>query len=119
VSRDDDWTGWCAFFLRALAEQASKNEAKARQILDLYKSKKEWIVKTTHSQHAIRALDFLFGRPVFSGTHFVSFSGIPAPSARRILRLCADKGLLKVVRPARGRRTAVYRFPELLRITES
>jgi Fic family protein len=119
VSRDDDWTGWCEFFLVALTEQATKNEAKARRILDLYKTKKDWIVNTTHSQHAIRALDFLFGQPIFSGTHFVEQSRIPAPSARRILKLCSEKGLLKVLRSGSGRRPTVYRFPELLKITES
>jgi len=118
VSRENDWTGWCEFFLRALTDQASQNESKTRSILDLYKTRKEWIVKITHSQHAIRALDFLFGQPVLNGTHFVEHAGIPAPTARRILKLCAEKGLLKVVRPASGRRTAVYRFPELLKITE-
>ncbi len=118
VSRDDDWSGWCEFFLQALTEQASKNDAKARRILELYQSKKDWVVKTTHSQHAIRALDFLFGNPIFNGTHFVEQSGIPAPTARRILKLCADNGLLRQLRAGSGRRAAVYRFPALLKITE-
>lgn len=87
--------------------------------LDLYKAKKDWIVSATHSQHAIRALDFLFGQPIFSGSHFVEQSGVPVPSAKRILKLCSDKGLLKVLRAGSGRRSAVYRFPELLKITEN
>lgn len=29
VSRDDDWTGWCEFFLAALTKQAEANHAKA------------------------------------------------------------------------------------------
>lgn len=119
VSRDDDWTGWCEFFLKALCEQASKNDARARRILELYKTKKEWMVKTTHSQHAIHALDFLFGQPIFNGTHFVEQSGIPAPTARRILKLCSSKGLLNILRPGTGRRAAIYWFPELLKITEN
>ena len=28
VSRDDDWTGWCVFFLRAIQKQAAENETK-------------------------------------------------------------------------------------------
>ena len=119
VSRDDDWTGWCEFFLRALTEQATKNEARARRILELYQSRKEWIVNVTHSQHAMRALDFLFGNPIFSGSLFVEHAGIPGPSARRILKICADNGLLQQLRAGSGRRAAVYHFPELLKITES
>ena len=119
VSRDDDWTGWCEFFLQTLTEQAAKNEAKARQILELYRAKKDWIVETTHSQHAIRALDFLFGQPIFSAPHFIGDAKIPKPTARRILNLCLENGLLVVLEEGRGRRAAVYRFPELLAITET
>ena len=42
VSRDGDWTGWCAFFLQGIREQAAENERKARAILSLYNR-----VKTT------------------------------------------------------------------------
>ena len=118
VSQDDDWTGWCEFFLQALTEQAFKNDVKARRILDLYQSRKEWIVNVTHSQHAMRALDFLFGNPIFSGSLFVEHAGMPVDAARRILKACSVNGLLDVLRPGSGRRAAVYQFPDLLKITE-
>lgn len=118
VSRDDDWTGWCRFFLEALTRQANENEAKVRQILDLYQRRKDWIVSKTHSQHAIRALDFLFGSPIFTSTHFVAGSKMPAPSARRILRILAENRLLKLLRKSKGQRPATFAFTELLNITE-
>ncbi len=40
VSRDDDWTGWCEFFLKAILKQAESNQAKATEILNLYENKK-------------------------------------------------------------------------------
>jgi Fic family protein len=119
VSRDDDWTGWCEFFLRAVAEQATKNEDRTRRILNLYQAKKEWIVEATHSQYAIRALDFLFGNPVFSGALFLASSRIPRPTAKRILKVCVDGGFVQTLRDRSGRRSAVYRVPELLTITET
>jgi Fic family protein len=118
VSADDDWTGWSEFFLRALTEQAVKNEEKTRKILGLYQSKKDWMVATTHSQYSIQALDFLFSNPVFNASDFTDRSRIPGPTARRILRLCANKRLLRTVRKASGRRPAIYAFSELLNITE-
>ena len=118
VSRDDDWTGWCEFFLRMLTEQATKNEAKSAKMLALYRAKKDWMVETTHSQHAIRALDFLFAVPTFNSSDFVSHAAIPAPTARRILKLCSDARMLSVLQEASGRRPAVYSFSELLQITE-
>ena len=35
VSRDNDWSGWCAFFLNVIRIQAEENLAKAQAILDL------------------------------------------------------------------------------------
>jgi Fic family protein len=119
VSRDDDWTGWCRFFLQAIQTQAAQNEAKARMVLELYQRRKDWIVERTHSQFAIRALDFLFGTPIFNASDFIEQSKIPQATARRILTLLSGRrGLLKTLRKSRGRRPAMYAFPELLNITE-
>ena len=49
VSRDDDWTGWCAFFLTALTEQARANQQKVHDLLELYGELGERIVEETHS----------------------------------------------------------------------
>ncbi len=118
VSRDGDWTGWCAFFLNAIIEQARDNESKARAILELYRSKKEWIAERTRSQHAVRALDWLFDRPIFRTSDFVKAGEIPAPTANRIVRVIRDAGMLHEIRPARGRRPAILAFTELLDIAE-
>ena len=119
VSRDNDWTGWCRFFLQALQRQATQNEAKARKILELYQRQKDWIVEKTHSHHAIHALDFLFSTPIFKSPDFIDQSKIPDATARRILTLISgENGLLKTVRESSGRRPAVYAFTELLNIAE-
>ena len=118
VSREDDWTGWCEFFLNALIRQANQNEAKTRKILQLYETRKDWVVSTTHSQHAIRALDYFFNTPIFNSTDFIAMSQIPAPTARRILRLMVDSDLLRTVRAGSGRRSAIFAFSELLNIAE-
>lgn len=36
VSRNDDWTGWCVFFLNAVKAQAEDNQNRATAILRLY-----------------------------------------------------------------------------------
>jgi len=118
VSSDDDWTGWCRFFLRALTEQASSNEQKVRQILELYESKKQLVVDATHSQYSIAAMDCLFDQPVFSSSRFTRISRIPKASAKRILRSLVETGMLRIIREAKGSRPAVYVFAELLNIAE-
>lgn len=118
VSRDGDWTGWCEFFLRAVIAQAETNQAKAQQILALYQHDKDWIAEITRSQYAVRALDWMFARPIFKASDFVEASGIPRATAIRILRLVRDKGMLTDLRPAAGRRSAVLAFGRLLNIAE-
>ncbi len=118
VSRDGDWTGWCVFFLGAIIAQAESNTLKVKQILELYEIKKNWIVEQTRSQHAMRALDFIFDRPVFRSSDFVARAGIPKDTAWRILRVLRDEGLLRVVRETVGRTAAVLVFTELLNIAE-
>ncbi|MGH6795600.1 MAG: Fic family protein [Methylocella sp.] len=118
VSREDDWTGWCEFFLRALIAQAKENQTKALDILSLYRERKEWIVKVIRSQYAVRALDWMFTRPIFKASDFIESADIPRPTASRILREVRDKGLLKEIRPPSGRRAAILAFPSLLNIAE-
>ena len=118
VSRDDDWTGWCCFFLQAVQRQAEDNLARVEAILELYQAMKERIVDLTRSQHAIFALDWAMERPIFRTTDFVDRADIPEPTARRILRVLRDAGIFSTVVPGSGNRPAVLAFPELLRITE-
>jgi Fic family protein len=118
ISRDGDWTGWTVFFLKAVIAQADTNQKRALAIVALYDARKPWIVEVTHSQHAVRALDWFFGHPIFKTTDFIASSGIPRPTALRILKFTKDAGLFKELRPASGRRPAVFAFPELLNIAE-
>jgi Fic family protein len=118
VSRDGDWTGWVAFFLAAMKQQAEENGAKARAILALYRGEKDWIRDATRSQHAITALDWIFSRPVFSTSDFLASSGIPRAAAKRILTVVRRDGRLTELRPPSGNRPAILVFPGLLNIAE-
>ncbi len=118
VSRDDDWTGWCRFFLEAIRTQAEDNLAKAQGILALYEKMKRQVPEMTRSQYAIRALDWIFERPIFRSSDFVDSAGIPAPTARRFLGVLRKGGVLRVFAAGRGRRAAILAFPALLNIAE-
>lgn len=118
VSRDGDWNGWCEFFLKGLVAQAETNAQRATQILALYNIKKTELVGLTHSQYSPHALDWIFERPIFKSSDFVESAGIPAPTARRILSLFRDHGLLKTLEEPSGRKAGVYAFAQLLNIAE-
>lgn len=118
VSRDNAWTAWCAYFLRAITSQAQENQEKATKILTLYDKKKGQLIEITHSQYAIHALDFLFGRPIFMATDFTNNEGIPSATAKRMLSLLREEDILKTIREPSGRRPAMYAFRELLNVAE-
>ena len=118
VSRDGDWTGWCIFFLEAMKKQAEENLQKATAILELYEVEKANFVKWTHSQHAIRALDFIFTHPIFSATTFANESEIPKSTAIRILKILREKMMFSVLREAKGKQAAVYAYRALMNISE-
>lgn len=118
VSRDGAWTGWCEFFLKGVLQQAAENERKARAILSLYNQLKTRVVELTHSQHSIRAVDFIFQTPIFTAPLFTNHSKIPKPTAGRILSLLRSEGLLLTIREGKGRRPGIFAFRELLNIAE-
>ncbi len=116
VSEHDDWTSWIIFFLEALDAQANRNLQTAEEIRTLYEAMKVTFRDVLSSQWSTTALDFVFGRSVFFNTTFTGRSGIPAQTAHRFTNLLTGKGLLKVLRPASGRRPALYAFEPLLKI---
>ena len=118
VSRDDDWTGWCEFFLRAVRMQAEDNLARTQAILDLYEEMKNRVPEVTRTQYAIQVLDWVFEHPVFSSARFVSETECSAPTARRILHRLWDAAILRKIDSGRGRRPAVFAFRHLLKIAE-
>ncbi len=118
VSRDDDWTGWCRFFLRAVRNQAEDNLTRAQAILDLYEEMKNRVPTATRSPYAVEVMDWMFEWPIFSSTQPARETEISAPTARRILRRLCDAGILREALAGRGRRPGLFVFPSLMRVAE-
>lgn len=118
VSRDDDWTGWCRFFLNGVKAEAEDNLDKVRSIMALYERQKRQVVELTRSQYAIKALDWIFGKPIFKPSDFIAGSAIPEVTARRVLAVLREAEVLKELRPRRGQQAAVLAFHELVNIVE-
>ena len=118
VSRDDDWTGWCELFLKAVSTQAEDNRAKAKAILALYEETTRWFASVTRSPGAIDALRWLFENPVLSSTAFAHATDAPRRTALRWIGAFEDKGILREITTGNGRRPRILVFPELLNIAE-
>ncbi len=118
ISQADDWTGWCMFFLQAVRIQAEQNLKKANAVLDLYNRMKLKIADISHSQFSIHALEWIFEQPIFNSTDFIKASGIPKPTATRILRVLREESILQVWQESRGSKPAVYGYADLLNVAE-
>ncbi len=77
--------------------RGTTNVEKAQVILGLYNDKKRLITAETRSPHSIRALDFIFSRPIFNAADFIAQAGIPESTAKRFLRTLREKEILKTL----------------------
>ena len=116
VSENDDWTGWCVFFLDAISEQARKNLDKALEIKKLYEEMKGKFGEILNHKFVVHTLDFIFTAPIFKNSAFTNKSGIPKQAAAKITKELEKNGLLNVLQEASGSRSAMYSFEPLLKI---
>jgi Fic family protein len=118
VSNDNNWEDWIVFFLTAIIEQAKENTKKAKDILNLYEEMKIKINEITKSQYSIQVLDTIFELPIFKTPDFIEKSGIPKPTAMRILKELHNAKILRTIKEAQGRSPAIAMFEDLITIVE-
>lgn len=118
VSEDDDWTGWCEFFLRAIETQARENTTKAHLIFELRESVRRELSERSKSSSADKVTDSLFDAAIFPATRVTHIDGVAPKTGRRLLGVLREMGVVVEAVPRSGRSPAVYVFPRLLEITE-
>ena len=118
VSRDDDWTGWCCFFLKAVKEQSTYLWSLIQRIRELREELKLLLEEKTRSRYGFRILEAIFSRPVFSMSYFRNQTQIPSSTAYSLLRTLCENGVLRQVNVGSGRRPSLFLFPKLLNILD-
>jgi cell filamentation protein, protein adenylyltransferase len=118
ISQQGDWTGWCAFFLRAVSAQAQRNGATLREIMGLYEVTKLQVRDITRSPHSAPLVDALFDRPIFTAADIARRADVPKPTVHKLIKSLLNEGVLETVREAAGRRPAILTFAELLNTLE-
>jgi len=119
VSRDDDWTGWVAFFLEGIAKQAESNLNTSKRIMTLYDDMKDAFRDISGSKWHLAAQDGIFEAPIFKNSQLIKRTGMPKHVATRITKLLHESGLLRELRPASGRRGALFMFEPLMEIVRA
>ncbi|MBP5789448.1 MAG: Fic family protein [Neisseriaceae bacterium] len=116
VSKNNDWTAWCVFFLQAVVSQATYNLQIAQNISDLYEQMKPIFSNTLNSKWAMQVLDFVFTYPVFRGNQLNEKTDISPASANRFLRTLHNENILMVKEESSGRRAALYSFEPMMKL---
>ena len=118
VSRDDDWLGWCRFFLTGIETEANENCRKAGAIADLYRDMLIQVPEVVRSQHANMVVDFLFDTPIFTAPQFAQKTQLRRHNVNRFVNQLREAGIVVPLREAAGRRSALYAFALLLSIVD-
>lgn len=79
---------------------------------------KSRVADLTRFRYVIHTLDWIFERPVFRSTDFATGTGIFGRTARRILDVLCEGGVLRIIVPGSGRRTSIFVFLDLMNIAE-
>ena len=116
VSQDDDWTGWCSFFLDAVREQSASLWALIQKIRELREEMKVSIEQQIRSKYGFRIIDAIFSRPIFNINYFKNQTNIPPSTAHSLLRNLCQNEILQKTNLGSGRKPTLYVFPKLMDI---
>lgn len=122
ISAEGDWNAWIAFFLQAIATQATQNSARVTDIQSLYEEMKLAIHEATHSQYTVHVLDAIFSKPIFRSSDLTvklaQEFGIHEKTTPGLLRQMKEAGILRELQASSGRRPATLCFPRLINLAE-
>ena len=123
VSQNNDWTGWCEFFLIAIKNQAEINQKRANEILALYQRSKDSFSSLLNTKLMIFVLDFLFCFPIFNSRMMEEYINqhysISQQSISRFVKTLLDNEVIHKSQENLGRNSGQLIFTELLEITDS
>lgn len=118
ISDTGNWDEWIEFFLTAVIEQAKKNISIAKEIINLHNSLKQTIMDITASKYAVKILDFLFERPVFSTKDFRDALKAKPPVVKRNIDRLIENKIIEIIEKGSGTKPSVYKFSTLFKVTK-
>jgi Fic family protein len=113
------WRTWTHFFLEGLTSQAQRNVSTADAILSLYENLKQRFIEITHSRYAVPLLDAAFELQYFQAGQLRLKGDTPSkPTMMSMLQALERENILRVYRPASGRRSAIWWLPQLVQLVD-
>ena len=98
VRTDGAWEDWIKFFLKGVSETSQEAANTAREIIKL---KEDLILKlyenSISSIYAVKMLDFLFDRPLVSGSEIVDKLNVSSVTANELVKKFEKLGILREI----------------------
>lgn len=116
VTRDDDWLGWVAFFLRGVAFQARQAVSACCSLLALREEMRDTVQEAMRTGNGLHLVDMLFKNPYLTVPRVSEKLQIAASSARGLVLSLVELDML-VEAPSEGR-IKLYQSPRILRMLE-
>ncbi len=118
ITASNNWNDWIEYFLVALKEQTSRNIKLANDIIKLHDELKQKIMEITGSKYAIKILDLLFEKPVFSTKHFRDSLKAKPPVIKRNLDKLLSGKIIQLTEKGSGTRPSIYKFSALFKVSD-
>jgi Fic family protein len=97
VSERGAWEEWLNFFLAAVKIQADDAILRTNKILELKEDYRKKIQPKRASSGLLKAVDFLFERPVFSANQLAKELGINFTRAQRYISSLEQTGIIREI----------------------
>jgi Fic family protein len=95
VSTHGDWTGWIAFCLAGVVQQALDTMRRYERLISLYRDYHEKVLSVGGNLRLFSIVDGLFNNPVARVTTTAAECGVSYPTARTDLRRLESAGIIK------------------------
>jgi Fic family protein len=119
ISTEGKWNEWVDFYLKAVREQGRRNAKRMEYILKLYEDVRIRIRDLTRSEYTNDILDSLFDKPLFRSSDIQKRTKIPKQTLMPIIKKLLNGNIIITIREAKGSSPAIFKFSQLLEITEN
>lgn len=116
ISKQNNWLEWIRFYLQTVRRAADENHEQVKGMLSLYRRTLKDAQNATRSRFALSVVQFMFKHPVFLSSRLKKEAEVPQASINRLLNSLSEANVLEKVSHGRGRKPAVYRYTDLLKV---
>lgn len=117
IHTEEKWDNWIFFFCHAVRSQSEENLLMALEVNKLHSMLSQKFRKVTNSTFHLLILNELFRSPIFTKSQIATrIKDCNEGTVKRIIDTLAEKNLIDLVKPGKGRRPDRFQLSSLLKV---